>query len=327
MNKSSTKEKWENNYHGNICIYSDLTMDDIEPLRNEEKIEMIQFFMYKTPSVETWKVLNAFFEKYPEIALGIKWEEEIDFSFLPYIPAVKKLFINSYQTKDFSPLAQYLDLESLYIGDTKSQAVQLDFIEKFTRLKTFYNDGMKKGIETISELKHLETLWLRAVKKDDLHFIENLDPLQDLSLQYGSYKNVDALSKMPQLKKLDISRVRQIPHYDFLQKLNELERLIFEGMSQMESLPDFSGLQNLQSLILDNNSKLIDISSMNQLPRLENFRLSFSENFKASDRKRVLQQAYEIVLNSHTIKHTNILRYLDEDQSKELRQKGVEEWY
>ena len=94
----------------------------------------------------------------------------------------------------------------------------------------------------------------------------------------------------------------------------------------MNNLPNLSGLKSLRKIQIDNNSRLSDISSISQIPNLEELLLFFPENFKASIRKKLTTQAYNIVMESKTIKSTSIWLRVNNEQRKNLREKGIVFW-
>ena len=321
----SKKEKW-GNYNGNINIYDNLKISDIPKLIKEKDIHSLQFFKFTDPNKKTWDVLNEFYIKHPEIGLRIVWNGQVNFDFYSQIPSLRNFDISSFNTFDYTPLLQNKKLTDLGIGETKSIAVNLSFIKEFENLTTLWIDGMKKGLESVSELSKLERLTFRGVKMNDIDLIGNLENLKQLKLLFGSYKNLDGISNVKSIKTLEISRTRQIPNYDFLKTMGNLNSLYFEGMSKMKKLPDLSGLINLKRIQIDNNSKLVDITNLNQLSNLETFLLFFPEKFKASYRKELLKQAIDFLLNSKSVKYTNLFLWADDDIKGKLKDKGVEKW-
>ncbi len=321
----SKKEKW-GNYNGNINIYDNLKTSDIPKLIKEKDIHSLQFFKFTDSNKKTWDVLNEFYIKHPEIGLRIVWNGQVNFDFYSQMPSLRNFDISSFNTFDYTPLLQNKKLTDLGIGETKSIAVNLSFIKEFENLTTLWIDGMKKGLESVSELSKLERLTFRGVKMNDIDLISNLENLKQLKLLFGSYKNLDGISNMKSIKTLEISRIRQIPNYDFLKTMDNLNSLYFEGMSKMEKLPDLSGLINLKRIQIDNNSKLVDITNLNQLSNLETFLLFFPENFKAPYRKELLKQAIDFLLNSKSVKYTNLFLWADDDIKGKLKDKGVEKW-
>jgi hypothetical protein len=319
------KEKW-GNFNGNINIYDDLKLSDIPKLVNEKNIHSLQFLQFNKPKSKTWDVLNAFYEENPEIGLRIVWYDEMNFDFYSQLPALRNFDVSSFNTSDYTPLLQNRLLTDLGVGETKSQAVDLSFIKEFKDLTTLWIDGMKKGLESASELKKLERLTFRGVKMNNLNLINNLENLRQLRLLFGSYKDLDAISNVKSIRTLEISRTRQIPNYDFLKSMDNLNSLYFEGMSKMEKLPDLSGLTNLKRIQIDNNSRLTDITNLNQLQNLETFLLFFPENFKAAYRKELFKQAIDFLLESDTVKYTNLFFWLEDDIKQQLEEKGIKKW-
>ena len=270
--------------------------------------------------------MNNFYQSNPNIGLHIFWYDAVDLTFLKHLPYLKNFAISSYLMKDFSPIADYLDLTDLSLGETKSTAVQTDFIKSFKGLKSFYNDGMKKGLEAIASLEELESLTLRGVKMDNLNIVNKLTHLHLLKLLFGSYKDLSAISNLKNLEKLEISRTRQIPNFDFLQGLENLHELCFEGMSKMERLPSLNGLKNLSTIQIDNNSKLINIESLHDLKQLKKLLLFLPENFKVSWRNELIEQAYNYLVSNQSVKSTNIWRFLNDEKQQVLRNKGIDYW-
>lgn len=319
------KEKW-GNFNGNINIYDNLKHSDIPKLIAEKNIHSLQFFQFTDPKKETWKILNEFYQKYPQIGLRIVWYDQINFDFYAQLPSLRNIDISSFNTSDYRPLLQNKELTDLGIGETKSTTIDLSFIREFTKLTTLYIDGMKKGLESASELSKLERLTFRGVKMKNLDLINSLKNLKQLRLLFGSYKNLDAIANVKSIKTLEISRTRQIPNYDFLKSMDNLNSLYFEGMSKMEKLPDLNGLTNLKRIQIDNNSRLTDITNINQLPNLEIFLLFFPENFKADYRKELFKQSIDFLLNSKSVKYTNLFFWLDDETKKKLENKGIKKW-
>ncbi len=321
------KIKW-GNYNGSINIHSDLKDSDIRKIIAEKKIHTIQFYEFKSPSEKTWKVLEKFFYKYPHITLSISWFDQVNFDFFRYLPSVKKLSISSYMTKDFSPIKNYVDLEELSIGETKSKAIKVNFIEHFKNLKSFYNDGMKKGFEVLANSHKLEQLTLRGVKLESLDFLIPLSKLRKIELLYGSYENITALTKIVNLQRLEISRVRKIEDFSFLNKLSALESLTIEGQTSLNKLPNLENIINLEYLGISNNRNLNDISNIEKLKSIKVLWLSYSDSQKVKEIKSLLGQAISFCLKSKSIEFSNLSSfYLTTEEDKELLTKtGIKEY-
>lgn len=321
----SNKEKWTN-HNGNINIHSDLNKSDISKIISEENIHSLQLYTFENPKKETWETLNEFYKQYPEIRLRVLWHETQDLSFYREIPNVRKFTIASYNTKDYSPLLSNTKLKHFGIEETKSTTVDLSFVKEFKDLESLYIDGMKKGLENIKYLKKLKILTFRGVKLDNLNFLVELDNLEELNLRFGSYKSLESISNLKQLKSIEFSRVRQILNFDFLKTLENLEKIEFEGMSKMEVIPDLSKLVKLKVVRVDNNLRLKDVTSIGEISNLKVFLLWFAENSKASERKSLIEQSVNLLLKSKTIEYTNIMHWTDEETTNRLTERGIKKW-
>jgi len=193
------KEKWKN-HSGNINILSDLKKSDIPKIIAEKNIHSLQLYAFKTPKNQTWETLNEFYKRYPNIGLRVLWYDTQDLSFYKEIPNIRKFTIASYNTKDYSELQFNTKLKHFGIEETKSTAVDISFIKEFKDLESLYVDGMKKGLENVKYLKKLKALTFRGIKKNNLDCLLDLNNLEKLNLLFGSYKNLDTLSKLKQLK-------------------------------------------------------------------------------------------------------------------------------
>ncbi|MBL3658426.1 leucine-rich repeat domain-containing protein [Fulvivirga sediminis] len=321
----SKKEKWRN-FSGNINIYSDLKKTDIPKIIAEENIHSLQLYEFKNPSKQTWETLNDFFKKYPDIGLRVLWYDQQDLSFYKEIPNIRNFTIASFNTKDYSPLLSNTELKHFGIEETKSSAVDLSFIREFSDLESLYVDGMKKGLENTKYLQKLIKLTYRGVKLDNLDFLSDLENLEQLRLLFGSYKNLDSISNLSNLKSIELSRVRQIPNFDFLNSLESLEEIEFEGMSKMEIIPELSNLTKLKKVQIHNNLRLKDISNVGRIENLKALIISFAENSKAADRRSIVDQTVKILLNSKSIKYSNVMHWTDDETTAQLTSNGIEQW-
>ncbi|ANH61430.1 leucine-rich repeat domain-containing protein [Dokdonia donghaensis] len=321
----SQKEKWKN-YSGNINIHSDIKKSDIPKIIAEDNIHSLQLYQFQNPKKQTWETLNEFYKQYPDIRLRVLWYETQDLSFYKEIPNIRKFSIASFNTKDYSALLSNTKLTHFGIEETKSTAVDLSFIKEFKDLESLYIDGMKKGLENVKHLKKLKVLTFRGVKMDNLDFISELNNLEELNLLFGSYKNLESITKLKQLKSIEFSRVRQIPNFDFLNSLENLEKIEFEGMSKMEEIPNLSKLTKLKSIHIHNNLRLQNIKSIGEIQNLKLLQLSFAENSKASERKNLIEQSVRIIMKSKSIEYTNIMHWTDEEMTKKLTEKGIKKW-
>lgn len=280
----------------------------------------------KIPKKETWEVLNDFYGKHPNIGLNIRWEEPQNLSFYKLIPNIRKFNIASYNTSDFSELQTNTKLKNLGIEETKSTKVDVSFIKELKDLESLYIDGMKKGLENVKSLSKLKRLTFRGIKIENLDFLIDLRSLEELNLLFGSYKNLDSLINLYQLKSIQFSRVRQIPNFDFLNSLINLEKIEFEGMSEMVEIPNLSQLTKLKKIHINNNLRLTKIENISKVQNLKLLQISFAENSKVNERKNLIDQSVKILLNTNSIEYSNIFNWTDEITTKKLNEKGIKNW-
>jgi len=318
-------KKWEN-FNGNINIYKNLEKNDISEIFAEENIHSLQFYQFQNPNNETWAVLNDFFEKHPNIGLRVLWYEPQNLSFYKLIPNIRKFTIASFNTSDFSQLKINTKLKYFGIEETKSSAVDISFIKEMKDLESLYVDGMKKGLENVKFLSKLKQLTFRGIKLENLDFLIDLRNLEELNLLFGSYKSLESISNLHQLKTIEFSRVRQIPNFDFLNSMVNLEKIEFEGMSKMEEIPNLSNLTKLKKIHINNNLRLTKIENIGKIPNLKLLQISFAENSKVNERKNLIEQSVEILMNTNSIEYTNIFHWTDEVTTKKLNEKGIKNW-
>lgn len=320
---TAAEKKWKD-FNGNINVHGDLADDDIADILTTPHIHSIQFYQFKNPRPETFKVLNdKLFSKRPDIGLSIIWYDPLDWKFMDYIPNVKNLKIQSFLTKDFSPLAQKRDLTQLLISETKSPAVDIRFISEFKDLNTLSIDGMKKGISGIESLKNIQNLNLRGVKLKDLNFIKNFRQLRLIKLMYGHYDDLSILNELTSLVYIGLSRVRGIQDYSFLKDQRTIEFLHFEGMSRIVVLPRLTGTKSLRKIYIENMARLADLDGLRDASRLEEFLLSFPENVNRQLARKLLSQAIDILVELPSIRRTNILEWTDWIDTSRLKEKGL----
>jgi len=345
MNISANEER-----SGRYGLDINITKKEIKILSKVKNLNSIQF-VEPVQNNEVWKNIETYIlSKRPDIELRVygHYSQECDLSFLQYVPSttsfladcltdcknmdkisllpkLKQLIIGVFNISSFDFLNDISKkLTHLSIGETKSTSIDVSNIKEFQNLESFYNDGMKKGLENIKQLKQLKKITLRGVKLPDLKFLSELKKIEILRLLYGSYKNLDLLSQLKNLKELELSRVRQIPNYDFLNSLVNLEQIEFEGMSKLTAIPNLSKLENLKILKAENNLRLDNLDNIRNIPNLRAFKLIFSESSKVKEIQHLLSQLREILMESTSIKYVNRLDSFDDKTQEKLGKKGID---
>ena len=179
-----------------------------------------------------------------ELAFG---DDEIrDFSPVQYFRGITRLGIPG-TTADLSPLANFTELETFGIGDTK-QPIDISVIENF---------------------KNLKILGLSNVQVVSLAPLANLSKLEDLNLRMATQnglpgrKGFEALRHLKSLKQLDIEVAE--PLGDQLKDLQNLQRLVING--PVNDVCSLKGLKKLTTLYLIKTG-IRDVSCLKDLKEL-----------------------------------------------------------
>lgn len=156
------------------------------------------------------------------------------------------------------------DLEILYIrAADKNPKVDLMPIIHFKSLKSLWVMYFEKNLEqAIAELPQLERLRLRSISKPkDLNFINNLQNLTYLSLEFCSFTDISAIAKLTKLKSLNLFRLLKVEELSCLSELQELTTIQLDTVSNIHSFPVLRHLKYPCEIIINSCKKLTDYSA------------------------------------------------------------------
>jgi internalin A len=185
--------------------------------------------------------------------IGFSAESNIrDYSPIQYFGGIKNAGVGG-QVTDLSAIANYTELERLYVSNSK-QPVDISVIAKFKNLKELsLRDTQVVSLGPLAGLSKLEILNL------------NIDPQTGLP----GRKELDALRELKSLRQLDM-RVAE-PLGDQLKDLQNLQSLVIYGpVNDVCSIKD---LKKLTTLYLIANG-IRDVSCLKDLKELGNVALS-----------------------------------------------------
>jgi len=176
----------------------------------------------------------------------------IDCEFLEHIPNVKSLSIDCVvQAKNIDKLKQLNFLEKVGIGifeledldilsyenlkkvnslsilDTRSKALNLEFLCDYVNLTYLQIAGHTKNINSISNLNQLETLSLNSVRKVPLDFINHIKSLKTLRIILGGRDNINEIAENT-IENLDIIWVRGFNDLSALKNFKSLKNLLIQ---------------------------------------------------------------------------------------------------
>ena len=127
-----------------------------------------------------------------------------------------------------------------------------------------------------------------------LGIYKKLENLESITINLGGIKDFSHLSKIKNLKFLEIFQVRGLDNLDFLSNLRSLQYLYLQNLSNIQTLPNMRNMAKLRRLIIDNLKGLNSLSSVISIPNLEEFCLYRGNNQSV--------EAVAVVLNNEKLK-------------------------
>ncbi|MBC7848891.1 MAG: leucine-rich repeat domain-containing protein, partial [Chitinophagaceae bacterium] len=148
------------------------------------------------------------------------------------------------EIEDFSPLASLINLEYLFIENTKLSFLSRVLSPQFTKLKvlSFYNNNIS-AISVIGELPALQYLVLSENPISAIDSLRGLLTIKYLSVRDTFIESIEALQLSRQLEKLIVSNT-MINKIDSVASMSRLEMLNFSNTK----VDDISPLANLEVL-------------------------------------------------------------------------------
>ena len=257
-----------NDNHGLREVKSPLTAAQLRPLHPQ--CERVQFCTAFSDS--EFRKLAGFLRGYPKVLLRVYTfdHSDYDLEFLRHFPFVRRLAVDVHDLKGFDALNHLgPQLEMLSLGATKSKALSLGLLERFSKLKRLYVEGHKKDIEVVSGLSRLQDFGLSSVTLPDLAVLRSLPALQSLSLTLGGTTDLGVLPHLKKLRSLVLQQVRGLHDLASVGGTRSLQLLRLEGLRNVTSLPSFAGLKLLRRVELQTMNGLSDLRGIAEAPALE----------------------------------------------------------
>ncbi len=249
-------------------VRSPITTDQLQPL--DPKCRTVQF---SEPLTERdHEELAKFLGSYPQVQLRIygHYSEKCDLSLLRFYSSVRHLAVEVFGLKDLDGLQHVSpDLESLVLGQTKSKAHSLSFLQRFPRLRKLYIEGHTKDIDTIGTLSHLEDLTLRSITLPDLSILLPLKHLRSLDIKLGGTTHLDHLPRIGKLQYLELWMIRGLIDLTPIASIRTLRCLFLQALKQVTELPSLELLQQLRRIHLQTMKGLKDLRAVASAPALE----------------------------------------------------------
>lgn len=254
--------------------YSPTLLDDVNQLCRAfgEKLE-VRFFGHYGDAFDAsilthlpdaqWLSVDCLHEIYNEDAIAD-------------LPLLRKLTFGVYRfsRKDFLPKLRLEQLKQLVLAEVERPAVfDLSSLERCHQLEILFLNGLAKNIEAVAGLRKLEKLSLAGIpNKQGLSFVNNVASLRALTLILGGRSSIEDDISHAGLEELSIIRVRGLETLGHVQRFGNLRLLHIEDQLQLRGLS--VGGSQLQEISVHNCKNLEKIEGLDELTRLEHFRVS-----------------------------------------------------
>ena len=225
-------------------------------LENQENLR-IQFSSPTEYSSTHLKSVNDLARRFPEHITLRFWHhlgDSFDFKILSQLPDVRNLWLDPIRAKNWEHFEGLPDLRSLNFGilevadkkilkrlvhqnletlilsQTRTKALDLQYLEQGQNLQELRLFGHRKNISSISTLNTLRTLKFSPSVRDNYPYLSQLANLEHLEFLLGGSENIDEISSTS-LKTLKFVQVK------FLQNLGDLSRFPNLEMIEVENQP------------------------------------------------------------------------------------------
>ncbi len=165
------------------------------------------------------------------------------------------------------------NLKELIIGETRTKALNLQYLENYRDINLLAIIGHTKNIDVVGKLTELEYLGLNSISKVKLDFVNKLKKLKSLHFVLGGRENLDEIEEN-EIETLEIVRVRAFNSFKNISNFKKLKNLLIEDQKQFTSLNFDKELSYLTSFKLLNCKTFNSLTGLENLKSLNNLRIS-----------------------------------------------------
>ncbi len=195
-----------------------------------------------------------------------------------YFKSLKSLSIGAWYltSKDVSPLANLVNLESLRIEDLYVKSLPIENYKNLKKLYVYY--AGEDVTPFVKNADTLEILDLTAPNIEDYAFLSSFTNLKTLHINSPHFDS-DDLQYLPEtIENLSFTYCKKIQDLTFLSKLTNLKALKLDTCS-VEDLSPLTELTNLRTLEITNNV----VADLTPLSQLQNLRTLDITNNRVTD--------------------------------------------
>jgi len=187
---------------------------------------------------------------------------------------LKRLSLGIFELKETEIFnsKNFQTLRELIIGETKTKALDLKYLEDFKFLDYLTICGHTKNIDLIGRLNNIEYLGLNSISKVSLNFVNNLKKLKTLKFILGGRENIDEIEGN-EIETLEIVRVRAFNSFKNISRFKKLKNLLIEDQIRLKELNFDGKLPHLKDFKLINCKTFNSVHGLNNLSSLKQIRI------------------------------------------------------
>lgn len=163
-------------------------------------------------------------------------------------------------------------LKKLIIGETRTKALNLQYLESYTDLDYLIICGHTKNIEVVGKLAKLEYLGLNSISKVKLNFVNKLKKLKSLHFVLGGRENLDEIEEN-EIETLEIIRVKAFNSFKNISNFKKLKNLLIEDQIQLTKLHFDKEISTLTDFKLINCKTFKSLTGLEKLSELKQLRI------------------------------------------------------
>ena len=253
-------------------IYTDRMLAELNELcQTYDENFSIRFYGHHQGSFDCKTLL-----KLPNIkALWLDCLVRIDNSeCLTELQNLKRLSLGVFELKDTEILQakNFQHLKELIIGDTKTKALNLQYLAELKELNYLIICGHTKNIDVVGQLTNIKYLGLNSIPKVPLTFVNNLKKLKSLHLVLGGRENIDEIG-VNEIETLEIIRVRSFSSFNNISNFKKLKNLTIEDQIQLKKIHFKEELPSLEDFKLINCKTFKYVTGIEHLKTLHQLRI------------------------------------------------------
>jgi protein phosphatase 1 regulatory subunit 7 len=163
-------------------------------------------------------------------------------------------------------------VSELIITETRTKALNLDYLGDYKKLKFLIIGEHKKNIEAIGEISDLEFLSLNSIKNTPIGFVNRLNKLRTLRFILGGRENIQEIEEN-EIENLELVWIRGFNDLGNISMFKKLKTLLIEDNIQLPKIHFDQELKELKDLKILNCKTLQSVTGLNRLTALEQLRI------------------------------------------------------